>query len=138
MGRVSDFLPSAESFEIGLEKDKETIYIEWCFNLYGDFDRDLLSTVRGGAVMTVWFDEMRCFTVQCNDCNVVEYDDRVVITCNSLDVAFISKKDDACCGMWVDDDVFCDLCYDTNFGSFSTIDIYLGDYVKQMKIEYDI
>lgn len=137
MGRVSDLLPSVESFEIGLEKDKKTIYIEWRFNTTGDFDDDLMSAVSDGALITVWIDKAHWFSVQCSDCEVVECDGSVTITCHHLMVNFFSEMKDRC-GMWVGDDVFCDLCYESIFGSFSTIDIYLGEYARKMAVEYGI
>lgn len=126
MGRLSDLLPEVEYVEIGRKKGTDEYFIEWKFNFIGEFDSDVCNAIADDAMIMLWFDEKGGFTFKGNDCKVVNEGGVVTVTCHEL----IPNGDGVVCGVWIDDDVFCDLYEE--YTIFPSIDIYLGEYAKKM------
>ena len=132
MGRLTDILPEIESFEVGREKDSETYFVEWKFNLLSNYDNEICDCISSDAIITVWFDENRCITFNGKDCIVEKKKNTVVVTSHNI----VALPENVVCGMWIENDVFCDLFDEYNV--FPSIDLYIGEYAKQIADFYDI
>jgi len=132
MGRFSDILPEIESFEVGKEKDSDNYFVEWKFNMLSNYDEEVCKCISEGAPITVWFDEVRCITFNGNESDVVKEKSRVVVTFRNI---FATPKD-VVCGMWIENDIFCDLFNENT--AFSSIDLYIGEYAKKIAEFYGI